>query len=178
MRSVAATAQTGLIVHSPSLQLFLASLYKLYKGLKPPFAMRYTGDDIFEELQSILDPERPNLTLAQLDVVSPVRCFVSYLRDGEGKCKPSALVRIVLKPTVPHCHLMQLICLCVRVRLIESLPVATNWKVDVELVDGSHHQKEEIEKQVNDKERVCAAVDNDALMLEVHKLINPFRDDH
>jgi hypothetical protein len=145
--------------------------------------MQYDAEDIFDELRSVLDPERPSVTLAQLDVVNVSRCFVTYVpvaaaAASSSPCRPTACVRVVLKPTVPHCHLMHLICLSVRVRLFETLPVSTNWKVDISIVEGSHLQRAELEKQVNDKERVAAAMENTALMAEVQKLVNPFMGDH
>jgi hypothetical protein len=139
--------------------------------------MQYDAEDIFHELQTMLDPERPSYTLAQLDVVNVTRCFVTYL-PGLPTSKLTARVQVVLKPTVPHCHLMLLICLCVRVRLFETLPVTTNWKVDITLVEGSHNQQAELQKQINDKERVAAAMENFLLMKEVQKLVNRYSDHH
>lgn len=131
----------------------------------------YTAEDIFDDLSTILDPEKP-CTLADLGVVAPDRCSVQYL-EGKGS---RALVEVVLKPTVPHCHLMMLIALSVRARLEESLPVLTKWKVDISVVPGTHLQEDDINRQVNDKERVAAALENPPLRKEVDRLINPFRD--
>lgn len=147
--------------------------------------MQYDADDIFDELASIRDPEKPQFTLAQLNVVARDRCDIVYLPmpslphvlDGTLRARrrfqSQAIVRVQLLPTVPHCHLMALICLSVYVRLLDALPVTTSWRFVITLVDGSHLQQEEIEKQIRDKERVAAAMDNPQMMAEIVKLVNP-----
>lgn len=154
----------------------------------------YTGEDIYDEISSIRDPEKPFLSLADLNVVAIDRCQVAYLgsvgpvgtsceaeadhavrRKNGGK--RSALVTVTLLPTVPHCHLMNIICLSVVARLLDTLPLTTSWKFRILLVDGSHHTQREIERQANDRERVAAALENPIVFKEVSKLINPFGSD-
>lgn len=132
---------------------------------------RYDSDDIFDELAVVLDPERP-ATLADLDVISRERITVSYAAERR------ASIRVELKPTVPHCHFMMLIALCVRAKLYFALPVTTFWKVDIRLVPGSHLQLTEIERQCNDKERVCAALESPPLLKQVQRLIDPHSECH
>lgn len=47
--------------------------------------------------------------------------------------------------------------------------VISQYKIDVLLVPGSHQTEDEVNKQINDKERVAAAFDNPTLMELVKK---------
>ncbi|ORC92019.1 putative MIP18 family protein [Trypanosoma theileri] len=148
----------------------------------------YTEEDVFYEISTIRDPERTIFTLAELDVVAPERCSVTYNNHeglricmaGNGSAcgdvgvpKPTGLVMIVLKPTVPHCSLMGIICLSVYAKLKEVLPSSLcDWKIDITLVEGSHLQQDDVEKQIADKERVAAALENETLVKEIDRLIN------
>ncbi|EAN95755.1 hypothetical protein, conserved [Trypanosoma cruzi] len=148
----------------------------------------YTAEDVFYELSTIRDPEKRSYTLADLGVVAQDRCSIEYdqyhsysLAGDGGKSvsgaptpKRIAVVTVVLKPTVQHCSLMALICLCVYAKLKEALPPwMCDWKIDIKLVDGSHLQKRELEKQISDKERVAAALENETLIMEMDRLMNP-----
>ena len=134
------------------------------------FDEELSAEDIYDELATVVDPERGGLTLADLNVVAPDRVKVKYT------AKRKAHVEVEILPTVPHCGFMTLIALCVRAKLLECLPVTTKWKVDIYVVPGSHLQGKEIERQVNDKERVAAALENPMLCQQVQKLINPYGD--
>jgi len=140
----------------------------------------FTAEDVFDELRSVIDPEHPGVTLADLNVITKERCVVCPMPrpPGSWSKKPRRKVTVVLKPTVPHCHLMLLIALCVRTRLFDRLPLDTEWKVDIALVDGSHLDQKAIEKQVNDKERVRGASENKAMMDVVRTLTDPHKDEH
>ena len=128
-------------------------------------AYQFDADDIFDELSVIYDPERAPSTLADLEVVSRPAISVTYRRSDRGH------VRVELKPTVPHCHLMALIALCVRVKLHLSLPVAVHWSIEIRVAKGSHLEADAVERQANDKERVAGAMENPVLIKEVRKLI-------
>ena len=45
-------------------------------------------------------------------------------------------IRIFFTPTIPHCSMATLIGLCIRVKLIRSLP--SRFKVDIMVTPGSH----------------------------------------
>merc|ERR1712039_34969 len=64
-------------------------------------------------------------------------------------------------PTVPTCSVATLIGLTIKAKLQRSLPV--KYKVDVEIQPGTHNQEDQVNKQLNDKERVGAALENPAL---------------
>ena len=151
----------------------------------------FDAEDIFDEIGGIADPEKPMFTLADLKVVQEDRCFIHY-SPVDPEARPvmvlnasgipmkryptrTAYVRVVLKPTVKHCHLMMVIGLSVRAKLMFDLPhINTVWKVDLAVEPGSHVQEEEITKQINDKERVCAALENPHILKEVKALLNPY----
>eukprot|EP00462_Mataza_sp_D1_P022217 CAMPEP_0175134232 /NCGR_PEP_ID=MMETSP0087-20121206/8072_1 /TAXON_ID=136419 /ORGANISM="Unknown Unknown, Strain D1" /LENGTH=68 /DNA_ID=CAMNT_0016416787 /DNA_START=212 /DNA_END=418 /DNA_ORIENTATION=- len=63
-----------------------------------------------------------------------------------------------------------MIGLCIRHK-IES--IAEDIKVDVVVKPGSHNTDAQITKQLNDKERVAAALDNPTLRDTVERLIKP-----
>ena len=62
-----------------------------------------------------------------------------------------------------------LIGLCIRVKLLRSLP--PRFKVDVNVTPGKHAQERDVNKQLNDKERVAAALENDNLRGVVDKCL-------
>lgn len=55
-----------------------------------------------------------------------------------------------------------LIGLCIRVKLLRSLP--DRFKVDIHITPGTHASEAAVNKQLNDKERVAAALENNSLL--------------
>lgn len=110
--------------------------------------------EVFDLLRSITDPEHP-LTLEQLAVVSPSQIHVSNKQGGER-------ILIEFTPTIPHCSMATLIGLTLRVRLLRSLP--PKYKVDIRIKEGMHQSENAVNKQLNDKERVQAALENAHLL--------------
>ena len=119
-----------------------------------------TNQEVFEHIRNLNDPEHP-LTLEQLNVVSLNNIIVL---DSEN------IVHIRFTPTIPHCSMATLIGLCIRVKLLRSLP--RRFKVYIEISPGSHQSEDAITKQLNDKERVAAALENSHLLEVVHKCIS------
>ncbi len=72
--------------------------------------------------------------------------------------------RVVVEftPTIPHCSLATLIGLTIKVKLIRSLPA--RMKVGIRVAKGTHNNEDDINKQLNDKERVAAAIENKHLI--------------
>ena len=68
---------------------------------------------------------------------------------------------MLITPTITHCSLATVIGLGVRVRLEQALP--PRFRVDVRIKEGSHTTAREVTKQLNDKERVAAALENATL---------------
>lgn len=117
------------------------------------------SDEIFEHIRDITDPEHP-YTLEQLNVINDESIFVD---DSSG------YVRIEFTPTVEHCSMATLIGLCIRVKLLRILP--PRFKLDIALAPGSHATEEAVNKQLNDKERVAAALENPSLTAMVYKCL-------
>eukprot|EP00887_Chlorella_sp_A99_P006928 scaffold2.g6928.t1 len=115
--------------------------------------------EVFEHIRDIVDPEHP-YSLEQLHVVSEeqVECD-----DGAGA------VTVEFTPTVEHCSMATLIGLCIRVKLLRVLP--PRFKVDIRLARGSHASEAAVNKQLNDKERVAAALENPSLLAMVDRCL-------
>ncbi|RYG51209.1 DUF59 domain-containing protein [archaeon] len=112
-----------------------------------------------ELIRHLNDPEHP-LTLEQLKVTSLENVVV------DDDC---STVDIQFTPTIPHCTMATLIGLCIRVKLIRALPA--RFKVTVQVTPGTHSSEEAVNKQLNDKERVAAALENSHLLELVNKCI-------
>ncbi|GIX67546.1 MIP18 family protein galla-2 [Caerostris darwini] len=64
-------------------------------------------------------------------------------------------------PTITHCSLATLIGLSIKVQLMRLLPA--RFKIDVSIVPGTYVSVDAANKQLADKERVTAALENDYL---------------
>lgn len=80
------------------------------------------------------------------------------------------LIRVFFTPTIPHCTMATLIGLCIKVKLIRS--VSTKYKFIVLITPQSHQSEVAINRQLNDKERVAAALENKHLIDVVNKCVN------
>ncbi|KAK9993555.1 hypothetical protein SO802_023258 [Lithocarpus litseifolius] len=78
---------------------------------------------------------------------------------------------ITFTPTVEHCSMATIIGLCLRVKLSRSLP--SRYKVDIRVAPGSHASESAVNKQLNDKERVAAALENPNLVDMVDECLAP-----
>uniref|UniRef100_A0A7S1J9D3 MIP18 family-like domain-containing protein n=1 Tax=Eutreptiella gymnastica TaxID=73025 RepID=A0A7S1J9D3_9EUGL len=135
----------------------------------------FDAADVLSIIGPIRDPEHP-FSLAQLEVVSKdnIQVHVQPKESfgGGQRMQDEGRIRIVLKPTVAHCSFINHIALCIHARLQDYLPPDIHWKLDLGLVPGSHDRELEVVKQINDKERVCAALENPHLMKEVERCID------
>ncbi|XP_073990332.1 cytosolic iron-sulfur assembly component galla-1 [Rhodnius prolixus] len=120
-------------------------------------------ETVFDLVRSIRDPEKP-ATLEDLDVVS---------EDGIKICRnwdnSIFYVSLEFQPTVAHCNLATLIGLCIRVKLQKNL--VHKFKLNVQVKKGTHQTEDEVNKQINDKERVSAALENPSLLEMVQNCI-------
>ncbi|KAI8452671.1 hypothetical protein BY996DRAFT_6415302 [Phakopsora pachyrhizi] len=123
------------------------------------------GDDQLVNSQEIFNPEYP-MTLEQLSVVSEDQITVKYPDDLEEN--PEIMVRFT--PTIPHCSMATLIGLTLRVQLLRSIP--ERFKVDIKIKEGTHQSENSINKQLNDKERVAAALENNHLLGVVQQCLS------
>merc|ERR1711879_488767 len=116
--------------------------------------------EIFDLIRRINDPEHP-LTLEQLNVTQ---------HDLIQVDNSNSQINISFTPTIPHCSMATLIGLCIRVKLLRSLP--SRFKVDIRVAPGSHASEDAVNKQLNDKERVAAALENAHLVDVVNTCTN------
>src|SRR3989338_3431257 len=115
--------------------------------------------EVFDLLKDINDPEHP-LTLEQLNVVQLQLISV----DDEAD-----LVSINFTPTIPHCSMATLIGLCLRVKLLRSLP--PRFQLHIAVTPGSHASEAQVNRQLSDKERVAAALENSTLLNVVNRCL-------
>ena len=129
-----------------------------------------SAEEIFDIIRNIQDPEHPN-SLEQLGVVSLEQVELSLAKNRKEKTnRTQDEIAIRFTPTIPHCSMATLIGLCLRVKLHRSLP-PTRFKVDVSIEPGTHVSEKAINKQLRDKERVRAALENKHLAGVVNKCI-------
>ncbi|XP_069673127.1 MIP18 family protein galla-1 [Periplaneta americana] len=109
-------------------------------------------ETIYDYIRNIRDPEKP-ATLEDLNVVYEDGVMIKQSTEDDVR-----VLRIEFNPTVPHCSLATLIGLCIRIKLERSL--VDKFKLDIYIKKGTHSTEEEINKQINDKERIAAAMEN------------------
>ena len=150
-------------------------------------------------IRDIKDPEHPH-TLEELNVVKESDITLNHLPSSTSNSEPShnqtsprqpqaeaaagtglsaasaysdesreVLVRVQFTPTVPHCSLATLIGLCIRIKLERNLQ--RSFKLDIFVNEGSHSIEGDVNKQINDKERVAAAMENSNLREMVEECI-------
>ncbi|KAF7151502.1 hypothetical protein RHSIM_Rhsim02G0002300 [Rhododendron simsii] len=100
----------------------------------------------------IKDPEHP-YSLEELKVITEDAIELDAKRN---------YVRVTFTPTVEHCSMATVIGLCLRVKLMRSLP--SRFKVSPLSC---------VNKQLNDKERVAAALENPNLVDMVDECLGP-----
>ncbi len=110
-------------------------------------------------IRHLNDPEHP-LTLEQLNVAS-----LDLVRVDDA----SGTVDVLFTPTIPACSMATLIGLCIRVKLLRGLP--QRFKVSVKVTPGTHSSEDAVNKQLADKERVAAALENGHLLDVVNKCL-------
>lgn len=123
--------------------------------------------EIFDLIATISDPEHP-LTLAQLAVVNLSDIKITNPPNCGGDGISEVLIKIT--PTITHCSLATLIGLGIRVRLDRSLP--SRYRIKILIKEGTHQLENQVNKQLNDKERVAAACENDQLLNVILQMLS------
>ncbi|KAL8708302.1 MAG: hypothetical protein Q9220_006777 [cf. Caloplaca sp. 1 TL-2023] len=116
-------------------------------------------------ISQIQDPEHP-LTLGSLSVVNLPDI---YLTPTLPSTPQITTVTVLVTPTITHCSLATVIGLGVRVRLEQALP--PRFRVDVRIKEGTHSTAESVNRQLGDKERVAAALENGTLAGLLRKML-------
>lgn len=105
--------------------------------------------EVYDIIKNINDPEHP-LTLEQLNVVCKNMININYNTNS---------ITVYYCPTIPNCSMATTIGLLIKVKLMLSLP--SKFKIKVYVQEGKHIQEISINKQLQDKERVFAAFENE-----------------
>lgn len=125
------------------------------------------GDINLDCISCIKDPEHP-FTFQELDLFTEDDIYINLLDVHPH-------VTIYWSPTAPNCSFANNIGLCIKYKLMSDFP-HLNLKVDVYIKEGMHSTKREsnyhsVDKQVNDKERVAAALENPAVIQMLNEAI-------
>ncbi|OAA35025.1 FAM96B-like protein [Beauveria brongniartii RCEF 3172] len=133
--------------------------------------------EIYDLISTITDPEHP-VSLGQLSVInladirltpSPSSSHTAVSDYNNRNSDTLIDVFVEITPTITHCSLATILGLAVRVRLEQALP--PNYRVDVRCKESSHVQDDQVNKQLADKERVAAALENDSLRGVLDKML-------
>ncbi|CAL9158885.1 unnamed protein product [Musa hybrid cultivar] len=146
----------------------LSSVFELWQrgATASPWSSAYAYESCVPprenfECKDIQDPEHP-YTLEELKVVT---------EDSIEVNDKQSHVSVTFTPTVEHCSLATTIGLCLRVKLMRNLP--SRYKVDIRVAPGTHATEAAVNKQLNDKERVVAALENPNLMYMIDRCLEP-----
>lgn len=122
------------------------------------------AQEVYDLIASISDPEHP-LTLGQLAVVNLPD--IRVIDSGD----PAKMAEVVVEitPTITHCSLATLIGLGIRVRLDRCLP--PRYRITINVKKGTHQSENQVNKQLNDKERVAAACENEQLLTVISNML-------
>jgi len=126
--------------------------------------------EIYDLISTISDPEHP-VSLGQLSVINLPDIHITPTPVPGVVPDPNTIVTVLVEvtPTITHCSLATVIGLGVRVRLEQALP--PNYRVVVKCKENSHSQDDQVNKQLGDKERVAAALENDTLKGVLDKML-------
>jgi len=133
-------------------------------------------DEIFSIVRYIQDPEHPH-TLEELRIVQKKDINVFFDSDigslnpfyHGSSDQPILHCSLQFTPTIPHCSLSSFIGLCIRTAILKLHP---DIKLTLLITPGSHLQDFQLNKQLNDKERCCAALENPSIRENVQELIS------
>lgn len=122
--------------------------------------------EVYDLISTISDPEHP-LSLGSLGVVSLPD--IAIIPPSTPASRIST-VRVLVTPTITHCSLATVIGLGLRVRLEQALP--PRFRIDVRIKEGTHSTGDAVNKQLGDKERVAAAMENGTLVGVIRKMLS------
>ncbi|KAK5108860.1 hypothetical protein LTR62_007750 [Meristemomyces frigidus] len=121
--------------------------------------------EVYDLISTISDPEHP-LSLGSLGVVT--LDDIKILTPTSPRSRIST-VTVLITPTTSACSLTTVIGLGVKVRLVNALP--PRFRVDVRIKEGTSKTADEVNKQLGDKERVAAAMENKSLVSVVNNML-------
>ncbi|XP_015608294.1 MIP18 family protein galla-2 [Cephus cinctus] len=119
----------------------------------------FDSREIFDLIRNINDPEHP-LTLEELNIVEQ-----SLIEVDNEKNK----INVQFTPTIPHCSMVTLIGLSICTQLLRALPA--RFKINVQIKPGTHSSESAVNKQLADKERIAAALENGYLVEVINQCV-------
>ncbi|KAI5366195.1 Putative MIP18 family, Fe-S cluster assembly domain superfamily [Septoria linicola] len=122
--------------------------------------------EVYDLISTITDPEHP-LSLGSLGVVNLED--IKIIAPTSPRSRISS-VQVLITPTTSACSLTTVIGLGVKVRLVNALP--PRFRVDVRIKEGTSSSADEANKQLGDKERVAAAMENRNLINMVNHMLS------
>lgn len=124
------------------------------------------AQEIYDLIAPITDPEHP-LSLGSLGVVNLADILITPPSSAKSRISS---VTVLVTPTTSACSLTTVIGLGVRVRLMNALP--PRFRIDVRIKEGTSASADEANKQLGDKERVAAAMENRNLISLVGTMLS------
>ncbi|GAX13401.1 hypothetical protein FisN_9Lh012 [Fistulifera solaris] len=122
-----------------------------------------TAAEIFDLIRHIQDPEHPH-SLEALGVVK-----LNQIDIATNNSNQHNKITVEFTPTIPHCSMATLIGLCLSVKLQRCQLPRTH--IEVKIQPGTHASEHAINKQLQDKERLRAALENPHLLTIVNRCI-------
>jgi metal-sulfur cluster biosynthetic enzyme len=132
---------------------------------------------IFYFLKNILDPEFP-YKIYTLGIISFERILIKIFVFNK-----SFNFNILVIPTIEFCNMSSLILLFIYNKLNQKklikklnkiLPLNWTWKFFTEIPSYSHINAKHVSKQINDKERKAAAMENLGIRFIIRKSCKEF----
>lgn len=120
-------------------------------------------DTVFELIRNIIDPEHP-YSLEKLNVVNKEDIEIGKIDCKDTVCKkgmPIDFIDVIFTPTVPHCSMAGMIGLSLKAQLERYIE---KFWIRIYIKEGTHTNYKILNKQFNDKDRVMAALENDAII--------------
>ncbi|MES1916264.1 MAG: hypothetical protein MHM6MM_008098 [Cercozoa sp. M6MM] len=152
-------------MQNPNPELGVRRTQRELQDLSEDAELSMLRDEIFDQIRTIRDPEH-DFSLEELSVVSEEGIELTR-RTG----RPNAMdCTVYYVPTVPHCSLALLIGLCIRQKLCRNVLPHFSIKLQILIEEGTHQDAAAVNKQVGDKERCAAAMENPQLRRMVEKL--------
>ena len=121
--------------------------------------------EVYDLISTISDPEHP-LSLGSLGVVTVDDIHITPPTSPNSRI---STVTVLVTPTTSACSLTTVIGLGIKVRLVNALP--PRFRLDVRIKEGTSRTAEEVNKQLADKERVAAAMENRSLVSVVNTML-------
>ena len=135
---------------------------------------------IYEFIKDIKDPEK-DCSIEELDLINEDWINISMNNNRSSY----TTIKIEWKPTSKNCSLAVNIGLSIRYKLEKEINMlkenlknskfkydnsSFRYKIDIRLQKGSHNTETEINKQLNDKERYRAALENPQILEYIKNL--------